>query len=761
MLNNFSLIRNIGKFDSVDAGAHLNLNKLALIYAENGRGKTTLASILRSLGSKQPLPIIERTRLGGQGSPHVVIRNNNSNSAIFQNDVWNNIDVDIVVFDDHFVSDNIYSGVEVDTEHRQNLHELIIGAEGILLNTNLQQIIERVELHNQALREKSDRITAAMRHGFDVDVFCALENKDDLDQLISDAERSLSAAKKAETIAQKNKIINLSLPDIDTESVNSLLEKSLSDIEAVAATQVQEQITSLGEGGEGWIANGMKIIDKLNSSVCPFCKQELSGSEIISHYQSIFSQQYQALKQEITRCLFPFKLNHRTELMTAFERNVRKLSEDCQFWAEFIDVPEIDLDTAVITGLWRSSYEAINAILETKKESPLEVFSLDESANNFINQYREAQKVVHDLSSSLLALNEKIDIIKEGAAGSSVAALESDLNRLNAVKSRFTDAVSAFCEDYLEEKRLKTATEQERNEARAALTQYREQVFPKYQEAINRYLVKFNAGYRLDNISSVNNRRGSSCNYSVLIENISVPLSSTEVGRPSFKTTLSSGDRNALALAFFFASIEMNANKGNIVAIIDDPMTSLDDHRSLTTIQQINELVINVDQVIVLSHSKPFLCKLYGSADKSLSSAIKISRLGSSSTLSEWDVNQDSITEHDRNFVMVSDFIKNGHDADERSIAAALRPILESYVRITCPSIFPPGSLLGPFLHICLQRENTPGQIIEPAVRSELRSLLDYANQFHHDTNAAWQTAGINDQELLDHARRTIEFISM
>ena len=129
MLDNFNLIRNIGKFDSVDAGANLDLNRLALIYAENGRGKTTLATILRSLGDKEPLPVIERTRLGGQGQPHIVIANNNGDTAIFQNGAWNDSDVNILVFDDSFVSDNIYSGIEVDTEHRQKLHELIIGAE--------------------------------------------------------------------------------------------------------------------------------------------------------------------------------------------------------------------------------------------------------------------------------------------------------------------------------------------------------------------------------------------------------------------------------------------------------------------------------------------------------------------------------------------------------------------------------------------------------------------------------------------------------
>jgi hypothetical protein len=40
----------------------------------------------------------------------------------------------------------------------------------------------------------------------------------------------------------------------------------------------------------------------------------------------------------------------------------------------------------------------------------------------------------------------------------------------------------------------------------------------------------------------------------------------------------------------------------------------------------------------------------------------------------------------------------------------------------------------------------------------ELRDLLDYANRFHHDTNAAWETETINDQELLDFSMRTLTF---
>ncbi len=96
--------------------------------------------------------------------------------------------------------------------------------------------------------------------------------------------------------------------------------------------------------------------------------------------------------------------------------------------------------------------------------------------------------------------------------------------------------------------------------------------------------------------------------------------------------------------------------------------------------------------------------------------------------------------------------------ADERAVAAALRPILESFMRVAYPESFPPGSLLGPFLGICQQRNGTSAQIMSPVEIAELRDLLDYANKFHHDTNPAWETAAINDSELHHFCHRTLAF---
>ena len=762
MIRNLQLLRNIGTFDSVGAGAQLPLTKLALMYAENGRGKTTLAAILRSLGNGDPLPILERKRLGAAHPPHIVLAGDGVQPAVFENGAWANRFADIVVFDDHFVAENVCSGTVVETAHRQKLHELIIGAQGVALSNTLQGHIERIEQHNRDLQAKGNAIPADARGGLSVDAFCALEGRDNIDDAIRQAERNLAAARDADAIRRQAHFVLITLPEFDLAAVAELLGRGLPDLEADAAARVQAHLARLGDRGEAWVGDGMTRIAAASADqeheVCPFCTQDLAGSPLIAHYQAYFSATYRDLRQAIADWIDALRAAHSGEIQAAFERAVRVAAETCQFWARYADMPEVTIDTAAVALAWKQAYEAISSALLTKQNAPLEALEVDTDTEQKVAAYHAMRDQVLALSDALEATRPQIDLIKEGAAAADIAALQTDLNSLKALQARYSPEIAPLCDDYMQEKERKAVTEEQRNAARAALDQYREQVFPAYQTAINTYLQRFNAGFRLHSVSSVNTRAGSTCNYSVLINRVPVPLLAREEGEPSFRNTMSAGDRNTLALAFFFASLDRDPNRQQKVVIIDDPITSLDEHRSLTTIQEMRRLADDVGQLIVLSHSKSFLCDLWQGADTALRSALKIVRANPGSTLADWDVRQDCITEHDRRHEMVRNYIQNSVGADERAVAAALRPILESFVRVSYPEWFPPGALLGPFIALCEQREGAPDEVMPAADRQELRALLDYANLFHHDTNATWQTVVINDHELLDFARRTLRF---
>jgi hypothetical protein len=70
---------------------------------------------------------------------------------------------EIAVFDDAFIGQNVYSGLTVEADHRQNLHELIL-AEGIALNNAPQEAVDRIEEHNRALTGSRNTIRRDGRH---------------------------------------------------------------------------------------------------------------------------------------------------------------------------------------------------------------------------------------------------------------------------------------------------------------------------------------------------------------------------------------------------------------------------------------------------------------------------------------------------------------------------------------------------------------------------------------------------------------------
>ncbi|WP_231486652.1 AAA family ATPase [Paracoccus pantotrophus] len=53
MIDRIQLLRNVGQFDNVSP--QQPFTPLTLIYGENGRGKTTVAEILRSLATNDPV----------------------------------------------------------------------------------------------------------------------------------------------------------------------------------------------------------------------------------------------------------------------------------------------------------------------------------------------------------------------------------------------------------------------------------------------------------------------------------------------------------------------------------------------------------------------------------------------------------------------------------------------------------------------------------------------------------------------------------
>ena len=449
---------------------------------------------------------------------------------------------------------------------------------------------------------------------------------------------------------------------------------------------------------------------------------------------------------------------HAGDVPAAFERDVRTAVQTHEFWRDFVELPRIEIDTAAVARDWNAAREGVLAQLRAKSAAPLEPLALYPDSLQAIRLHRRRIDEVSLLSNRLVGSNAALDIVKEQAAADDLAALKNDLAMAQAQRARHDPAVARHCDAYVQEGVAKAETEQQRNQARASLDQYRERIFPAFETTINNYLRQFGAGFRLGEVQSVNTRAGSAASYCVVINEQNVNVTADD--GPCFRNTLSAGDRNTLALAFFFASLDEDPDLENKIVVIDDPMTSLDEHRALRTREEVIRLAGRVQQVIVLSHSRPFLCSLWEQTDRNGAIALRINRGALGSEVAIWDVRNDSISEHDKRHELVRDYLVAADPNRERQVAEALRPVLEAFMRVAYPEHFPPGQLLGPFVDLCERRLGTNDQILAERDLTELRALLAFSNRFHHDTNPAWQTAIINDAELADFAERTLRFTS-
>ena len=332
MINRFKLLQNIGRFNSDAGGASHDLSKLTLIYADNAQGKTTLTAVLRSLAGGDPRPITERHRLGSQHPPKAVLSwENEPADVIFQSGAWSRTFENLKVFDDHFVDENVYSGLDVASSHRQNLHELILGDRGVALNRNLQGLVSRITEHNTAITVRSSAIPAHERHGLSVEAFCALTELPDVDEKIAEAERALKAAQDQDLVLAAPIFSKIELPAFDIEAIRETLGKDLAELDKSAEAKVQAHIHTLGEGGESWVADGVQKAAQRGDNTCPFCGQNMQGVDLIAHYRAYFSQEYAQLKQSVSRLISDIDRNHAEGKQVEFVGAVSALMQSSSF----------------------------------------------------------------------------------------------------------------------------------------------------------------------------------------------------------------------------------------------------------------------------------------------------------------------------------------------------------------------------------------------------------------------------------------------
>ncbi len=764
MLEKIVQIKSVGRFLNYSASGDVTFRKLTLVYAENGRGKTTLCAILRSLQTGQQEFIAERKTLGRRGAAFVHLRLNNANYQ-FANDAWTLTYPDIAIFDPAFVNDNVYSGDYVEHDHKKNWYRAIVGTQGVQLARQIEDLDRQIRDAHDDLGAKTDAVNRHLAPGITLDAYLQWQPGADIGEGIQrkaeELETRQRAAAKSGEIQAKSLFAKVQIPLLPPDFA-AVLAKQLTDIVADAEAKVQQQIAKhqMGRQGEPWLSQGL---DYVKDDRCPFCGQAVRASDLIAAYRSHFSAAYGNLKQDVA--LLSQRVNSAIgeTALSPVQQAIAGNAVLAEFWRQFVraDLPVISFPD--IQQKYATLREGCLALAKKKQDTPTEAVTADADFNTALAAVEALRGSVAAYNTAVDAANLRVNEQKAAAhRQSDLTALKNELAQLEARKGRFEPGVVQACQAYQDAVSAKAGLQQRKKTTRRELDQYCRDILTTYEQSINDYLDQFNAGFRITNTRHLYTGGTPSSHYQIEINSTALDLGDarTPLGTPSFKTALSSGDRSALALAFFLTMLKQDENIGSKIVVFDDPFTSLDRFRRTCTQQLIQRLLDSAAQVIVLSHDPLFL-KLLSDECPFASTNVKtlqMSKAGDTTVIGEWDVQAETQSSYMKDFSTLLGFKREGK-GDPRAVARTIRPFLEGMLRSHFPEQFQQNEWLGDFINKIRTADSTSGLQHAKADIGELEAINSYSKKYHHQQNGNADSGPVPDDELHGYVKRTLRLV--
>lgn len=498
MIKKILKIHNVGRFDAYKPRGDVELTPLCFVFADNGRGKTTLCDIFRSLQLGEGDHILGRRRLGATTETEVDIQLA-TGTAKFRSGKWDVAYPDIAIFDNTFVHQNVFAGDYVDHEHKRNLYRVIVGQDGVALAKLVDDLDSRIKDATRDLGQKKQAIELLIPPGITIDTFLTVAPLVDVEEKIRAKEKELAEAtaskNRAAEIKEKPLLKPASLPTFPV-GFKELLAQTLENISSEAEVKMKEHIarhTNLAT--EEWLSKG---ISYAKDDTCPLCGQEMSGLELIAAYRSIFDITYQEFKNKLTAAMVALH----TEFSGSPLELVRKIMSDnavwVEFWKQFSSLPlEGNPPLESIVAVVEEAKTIADGLLRLKLSAPLEVVRWSEELEIVLKKYEELSNVVAEYNHKIEDSNTRIINVKEWAQNPDLAGIESQLKFLKSIRKRFEPATLKVVEDYTKANKIKYDLETEKKTAKEKLDKYSDTVLRDCEKRVNELLEMFGAGFSI------------------------------------------------------------------------------------------------------------------------------------------------------------------------------------------------------------------------------------------------------------------------
>lgn len=769
MIQKIEKIKNIGNYEDYTASGDVALKKMNLIYGENGVGKTTLARILHSLSVNDSSVILQHKRINSTTQTEVCIKDENG-QFIFNGTKWNRNIPNIAVFDAHFVSENVYTGFQINSNHRKHLYKFVLGNTGVSIAEKIERVKKIIEVKKAEIAEISNQILIHTK-GLEVEKVYKITPISNIDKLIEEKTKEL-------VIAQNNNIIlnykqlNI-LSDIsDRLDFDGLKRIFLLTIEGIGKEYlgiVQKHINELKdnnlEDASKWIYDGLVYLINSDKNTCPFCGRNTTGIQLIEGYNQYFSKRYKRAVEEAQKQKDQLEKINIELYINQFQSAYQQLEETYKFWNNYIenslDFPKFDYNMEEL----KSCFNNLKLFVNNKVVNPVESIN-----TNIIDDYKSKRA---DLTSKIELINKfivscNVRIAKLKNQIRTVEEVERELDELKINKKRFQQPVKSLCVLYKILKQHYNKLQKINKELQQQQKNTSNNIFRQYGQKTNYYLKDvFGTKFLISEIKDGGIKgRSKESDLDYILTFNGTPIEHEGESNTSFKNVLSEGDKNTIAFSFFLAKLTTESDLSNKIVVFDDPLTSLDLNRRNATIHQLVFLYQNCGQNIVLSHNLHFLIELNSrtlikTRDKK---SLQIINANGKSYIQENQIKKEWIDNYQKALNSMNKFINNPLDTTQEDAINAIRISLETFIKLKfCCYIPDPDQTFGTIIS---NLQNSQCVFINPdktEVIDKLNQLLAISWRGHHgsiEEREEYSDVNLTNEEAKHYINMTLELLN-
>ena len=760
-LKEVKYIQNIGRFERARSVAHAKFGACTLIFGENGWGKSTLADLLRSLTTNNPDIVIGRKTLAG-GPVQIAILRFGTRETKFKGGSWTGARPRIAIFDSVFVNENVFSGDVITLDHLKNQYGMVVGEQGVRHLRRIIKLEKQNAANNTQIRILKKELEGIVRAtgpvGMSLQEFLELEAGTNIDVRIQAKSNEVDRTKRAQELKNAPEPQLFPIPT-ETEEIRRCLHRTIEEIGRAALKDVRAHISKHGVHAataamthESWLEAGLQFA---NEKECAFCGQPVEDRKLLDSYAEFFGEAYKRLATDVRRKRETFSLyetgQFRTRVNSILEQNAVLYS----FWnqAGQIEPPNLDSADKAIAAM-ESAGRMLDGVLAEKQANLTESASGVHVERAIAAWIKARERILH-LNNLMQANLEIVKGLKLSISSVSLPQLDNELKTLKAGKQRHDDETVTMIEKLRELMLNKSRIAEAKAKERHALTHHGRMITDSLGKTINAYLARLNAGFRIAYKKPNYRGKEPAASYQILINNVPVPPRSTAgtPATPTFKNTLSAGDKSTLALALFLAKIKADPALAETIVVLDDPFTSLDNFRRQFTAIEINKLCRQTAQTIVLCHDKSFLRLLWDKVGHNETKCLAIQTgAPGMTTLAPYDIQTETQPRHVNERMKIEEFVA-GENHDTSHIRALLRTVCEDFYRRGDPGRFHGATTLDEIIRIL---EDSPIDYPYKDGIDVLREINAYSRREHHAEIEGDPSRDSSEEELKGYCRQVL-----